>query len=170
MEPRVDERPLVDPLVRVAYRGAYTLALVYWFVRRPKTEGTFVGVWHGRKVLLLQNSYKRTFSLPGGGQHRGESPEQTGARELREEVGLHVSPGQLREVFEARGTDEYKDDRCHFVELDLQSAPRLTLDNREVVWATFLDLDTALQLPLSQLVRAYLEDAARRRGSASPTP
>ncbi|WP_375767639.1 NUDIX hydrolase [Archangium gephyra] len=154
---------LIDPLMRMAYRGAYTLALGYWFVRRPETQGTLVGVWQGRKVLLLQNSYKRVFSLPGGGQNRGESPRETGARELREEVGLSVAPSELREVFEARGTAEYKRDRCSFVELDVQTPPTLALDNREVVWAAFIDVDTALQLPLAEMVRAYLEDAARRR-------
>jgi ADP-ribose pyrophosphatase YjhB (NUDIX family) len=161
---------LIDPLVRVAYRGAYTLALAYWFVRRPETEGTLVGVWHGRKVLLLQNSYKRTFSLPGGGQHRGENPEETGARELREEVGLHVAPRELRKVFETQGTDEYKRDRCYFVELELETEPPITPDNREVVWAAFIDIDTALQLPLGQVVRAYLEEAARKHGSGAPIP
>jgi len=154
---------LIDPLMRMAYRGAYTLALGYWFVRRPETAGTLVGVWQGRKVLLLQNSYKRVFSLPGGGMHRGESPRETGARELREEVGLSFAPSELREVFEARGTDEYKRDRCYFVELEVQAPPTLALDNREVVWAAFIDVDTALQRPLAQMVRAYLEEAARRR-------
>ncbi|WP_309893562.1 hypothetical protein [Archangium sp.] len=72
--------------------------------------------------------------------------------------------------FEAWGTDEYKRDRCHFVELDVQTEPLLILDNREVVWATFIDVDTALQLPLVQLVRTYLEDAVRRRAPAGPTP
>lgn len=161
---------LLDPFVRVAYRGAYSLALAYWFVRRPETEGTLVGLWMGRKVLLLQNSYKHAFSLPGGGQHKGESPRETGARELREEVGLRVSPSELREVFSARGSDEYKRDLCHFVELELDTEPSLTLDNREVVWARFLDVDTALQLPLVQVVRAYLEDASRRRGRGSHGP
>ncbi|WNG63070.1 NUDIX hydrolase [Archangium gephyra] len=149
--------------MRMAYRGAYTLALGYWFVRRPETQGTLVGVWHGRKVLLLQNSYKRVFSLPGGGQNRNESPRETGARELREEVGLSVAPSELRQVFEARGTDEYKRDRCFFVELTVEEPPTLALDNREVVWAAFIDVDTALQLPLAEMVRAYLEEAARRR-------
>jgi len=160
---------LLDPLMRTAYRGAYTLALAYWFVRRPESEGTFVGVWHGRKVLLLQNSYKRRFSLPGGGRNAGESPAETGARELREEVGLHVSPGELREVFASLGSEEYKRDRCHFVEFDVEAEPALALDNREVVWAAFIDLDTALQLPLAELVRAYLEDAARRREPGAST-
>lgn len=149
--------------MRVAYRSAYSLALAYWFVRRPRTEGTLVGVWLGRKVLLLQNSYKRPFSMPGGGQHPHETPSETGARELREEVGLHVAPSALPEVFAARGSDEFKRDLCHFVELEVDAEPRLTLDNREVVWASFIDVETALQLPLVQVVRAYLEDAARRR-------
>lgn len=161
---------LLDPLVRVAYRGAYSLALAYWFVRRPETEGTLVGVWMGGKVLLLQNSYKHAFSLPGGGRHKGESPVETGARELREEVGLRVSTDALREVFSSRGSDEYKRDLCHFVELELDAEPSLVLDNREVVWARFLDVDTALQLPLVQVVRAYLEEASRRRGRGSHTP
>ncbi len=159
---------LVDPFVRVAYRGAYNLALVWWFVRRPTTEGTLVGVWRGREVLLLQNSYRRDFSLPGGGQDPGESPAQTGSRELREEVGLSVAPSELREVFEARGTDEYKRDRCFFVELTVKSPPTLALDNREVVWAAFIDVDTVLQLPLPRIVRNYFEEAARRRGAGTP--
>lgn len=157
---------LLDPVVRVAYQGAYNLALAYWFVRRPQTAGTLVGVWHGREVLLLQNSYKRVFGLPGGGRHPGETPEETGSRELREEVGLHVPPSALRTMFVGRGTDEYKRDECHFVELEVETEPALTLDNREVVWARFLDVDSALRLPLGQVVRAYLEDAARRRAPA----
>ncbi len=155
----------IDPLVRVAYRGAYSLALVWWFVRRPETEGTLVGVWCGRKVLLLQNSYKRAFSLPGGGQHPGEAPEETGARELREEVGVRLEPQRLRPAFTARSTEEYKRDVCHFVEVELDAEPALTLDNREVVWARFIDADTALQLPLVPMVRAYLEDAVRRKAA-----
>ncbi|MFB1478718.1 NUDIX hydrolase [Corallococcus sp. RDP092CA] len=157
----------IDPFMRVAYRGAYQLARAWWFVRRPRTEGTLVGVWRGREVLLLQNSYKQAFSLPGGGRHRGESPEETGARELREEVGLHVPASRLRAVCELHHTDEFKRDRCHFVELDLDAEPRLALDGREVVWARWIDVETALRLPLMPVVRAYLEDAARRRGPVS---
>ncbi|AFE06105.1 NUDIX hydrolase [Corallococcus coralloides DSM 2259] len=153
----------IDPFMRVAYRGAYHLALAWWFVRRPHTEGTLVGVWRGREVLLLQNSYKQAFSLPGGGRHRGESPAETGARELREEVGLDVPASRLSVVCELRHTDEFKRDLCHFVELELDSEPRLVLDQREVVWARWIDVETALRLPLMPVVRAYLEDAARRR-------
>jgi 8-oxo-dGTP diphosphatase len=155
---------LIDPLARTAYRGAYALARVYWFVRRPRTQGVFVGVWHAGRVLLLQNSYKHRFSMPGGGYHRGESPAECGARELREEVGLSMAPAALRPVFETVGSEENKDDHVHFVEVDVDTEPVLTIDRREVTWAAFIDLETALRLPVSALVRAYLEDARRRRG------
>lgn len=156
-------KAVVDTLARAAYRGAYSLARVYWFVRNPETHGVFVGVWHHGRVLLLQNSYKRQFSMPGGGFHRGESPEEAGARELREEVGLRLEPGVLRPVFQTVGTDEHKRDYVHFLEVDVDSEPPLAVDNREVVWAAFIDVENALRLPVSSLVRAYLEDARRRR-------
>lgn len=166
-EAREAARQVTDALVRVAYRGAYSLAMAYWFVRRPAAEGVLVGVWHGRRVLLLQNSYKRFFSLPGGGAHSGESHVQTGLRELREEVGLTWDASALRPAFDVVDLGEFKRDHVFFLELEVDAEPEFTIDRREVVWAAFLDVDSALQLPLTPPVRAYLTDAARRR--ASPT-
>jgi 8-oxo-dGTP diphosphatase len=163
---RAAARDVADALARVAFRGAYSLAMAYWFVRRPETRGVLVGLWCGPRVLLLQNSYKRHFSMPGGGAHRGESPEQTGARELREEVGLAVEPSRLRPAFEVMDTVEYKRDYVSFLELDVDAEPVLDIDRREVVWAGFIDLKDALRLPVSPMVRAYLTDAARRRAGA----
>ncbi|HEX8704334.1 MAG TPA: NUDIX hydrolase [Myxococcaceae bacterium] len=159
-------RHAADALSRVAFRGAYSLAMAYWFVRRPETRGVLVALWCGPRVLLLQNSYKRQFSMPGGGAHRGEATEQTGARELREEVGLTVEPSRLRPAFEVTDTGEYKRDHVSFLELEVDTEPPLELDRREVVWAGFIDLDNALRLPVTPMVRAYLHDAARRRAGA----
>ncbi len=163
---RVAARHAADALSRVAFRGAYSLAMAYWFVRRPETRGVLVALWCGPRVLLLQNSYKRHFSMPGGGAHRGEAPAQTGARELREEVGLTVEPSRLRPAFEVTDTGEYKRDHVSFLELELEAEPPLDIDRREVVWAGFIELENALRLPLSPMVRAYLDDAARRRAGA----
>jgi 8-oxo-dGTP pyrophosphatase MutT (NUDIX family) len=160
-------RQVADALTRAAYRGAYSLAMAYWFVRRPSVQGVFVGVWCGQRVLLLQNSYKRLFSMPGGGPHAGESPLETGLRELREEVGLTPSASELRPAFEVVDTGEYKHDHVTFLELDVEAEPALIIDRREVVWAAFLDADAALQLPLSHTVRAYVADAVRRREGVS---
>ncbi|MCP3100962.1 NUDIX hydrolase [Myxococcus sp. K15C18031901] len=154
----------VDPLARTAYRGAYTLARAYWFVRRPHTHGVFVGVWHDGRVLLLQNSYKHQLSMPGGGMEKDESPAEAGARELHEEVGVRVDATALRPAFETVGTTEHKHDHVRFLELDVTHEPPLVVDEREVTWAAFIDLETALRLPVSPLVRAYLEHARQRRG------
>ncbi len=167
-EARAAAREMTHAVVRVAYRGAYSLAMAYWFVRRPPVEGVLVGVWHGRRVLLLQNSYKRLFSMPGGGMHSGESHVQTGLRELREEVGLTLSADGLRAAYDVVDREEYKHDHVYFLELEVDTEPELTIDRREVVWAAFIDLDAALQLPLSGPVRSYLTDAARRRSSPAP--
>nr|BDT31072.1 hypothetical protein MFMH1_07410 [Myxococcus sp. MH1] len=61
------------------------------------------------------------------------------------------------------GTSENKEDHVRFLELDVDHEPTLTIDDREVTWAAFIDLDTALRLPVSPLVRAYLEHARSRR-------
>ncbi|SEM35317.1 ADP-ribose pyrophosphatase YjhB, NUDIX family [Stigmatella aurantiaca] len=159
---------LTNALTRVAYRGVYSLAMAYWFVRRPEGSGVLVGIWCGSRVLLLQNSYKRLLSMPGGGAHRGESVPQTGARELREEVGLSVDPATLRPAFEVVVWEEFKRDHVFFVELDVDREPPLTLDQREVVWANFIEAQDALRLPLSAHVRAYLTDAVRRRHAPPP--
>ena len=156
---------LIDLLARMAFRGAYRLLSVYWFLARPETHGVCVGVWHGREVLLIKNSYKPYFSLPGGGPHRGEAGPETGARELQEEVGLHVPPDQLRAAFEVVSTEEHKRDHVRFFEVDLPARPSITIDRREVVWAEFVDSRDVLSRPLGPVMRAYLEDALRRRGS-----
>jgi 8-oxo-dGTP diphosphatase len=162
-EARTVVRHVSDALVRVAYRGAYSLAMAYWFVRRPEIQGVFVAVWCGRRVLLLQNSYKRHFSMPGGGAHRGEAHLETALRELHEEVGLTVSPAALRAAFDVVDTGEFKRDHVFFFELEVDAEPALNLDQREVVWADFIDADAALRLPVSAPVRAYLTEAVRRR-------
>lgn len=42
------------------------------------------------RVLLCRQSYRNQWGLPGGLAGRGESPEETVVREVREEVGLDV--------------------------------------------------------------------------------
>ena len=55
--------------------------------RGPGPRATGIVVKDG-KVLLVRDKGKRSFSLPGGGIHRGEPSIAAAARELYEEVGL----------------------------------------------------------------------------------
>ena len=43
------------------------------------------------EVLLVTQSYTPDWNLPGGMMERAEQPHETAERELREELGLHVT-------------------------------------------------------------------------------
>jgi 8-oxo-dGTP pyrophosphatase MutT (NUDIX family) len=39
-------------------------------------------------IVIVPRGHRRVLGLPKGGQHAGESPEETAAREVREETGI----------------------------------------------------------------------------------
>ena len=47
------------------------------------------------RVLLCQLTYKRDWDLPGGVVEVGESPRLAVQREVEEELGLEIEPGDL---------------------------------------------------------------------------
>ena len=48
------------------------------------------------RVLTVRKRGTERFMLPGGKPEPGESPAQTGARELAEELGLRVDPASMQ--------------------------------------------------------------------------
>jgi 8-oxo-dGTP pyrophosphatase MutT (NUDIX family) len=56
-----------------------------------------VALWHGDRVLMAFNRFRRAWELPGGRIDPGETPRRAAARELLEETG-HAPDGQLRFV------------------------------------------------------------------------
>jgi 8-oxo-dGTP diphosphatase len=49
----------------------------------------------GGRILLVEPTYKDHWELPGGAVDTDESPYDAAARELKEELGLSVTPGRL---------------------------------------------------------------------------
>jgi ADP-ribose pyrophosphatase YjhB (NUDIX family) len=77
---------------RSAYRVASHLLAAYRFVRRPTVRGVRCALVRGGEVLLVRHTYgDRRWALPGGLMRRGEAPEVTARREMREELGLDIA-------------------------------------------------------------------------------
>lgn len=64
--------------------------MLYWRLVRPKTFGVKVLIFHNDEVLLIQTTYEKNYSFPGGGIKKGETPEEAARREAHEEVGIHL--------------------------------------------------------------------------------
>lgn len=85
--------PAVPAMIRrSAYRAASRLLAAYRFVRRPTVRGVRCALLRGGEVLLVRHTYgDRRWALPGGLMRRGEAPEATARREIREELGLDIT-------------------------------------------------------------------------------
>ena len=84
------------------------------------------------------------WELPGGGLHRRETAIQAAMRELREEIGLEVSPEQLKFIQEGRSIAEYGlTFRYTALALELPDKPAVLRQRSELVdlkWFKWQDL------------------------------
>ena len=161
-------REAVDFGFRTAYKTAHRMLRAYWGIGNPHTHGALIAVWHDGQILLVKNSYRREYTLPGGYVRPDETPEQGAARELREEVGVEVSPSDLRLAYSQTKPYENRRDHVTICEVQLDHPIAFKVDNREVVWAGFRRPDEVLALPIVPHLREYLQavkesDGARER-------
>ena len=152
---------IVDALYRVAYRMAYPVWRFYLRQFRTRTQGAQVAVWNNDQVLLIRNSYRKTYAFPGGYIKNGENTATAASRELCEETGISVPTGQLRFSFACSYTCGNLEGHDDIYECQLENEPSICIDKREVVKARFVTPDTALALPLEKHVRHYLEAAEK---------
>jgi 8-oxo-dGTP pyrophosphatase MutT (NUDIX family) len=148
---------LVDGAFQLAYQCAYRLMKAYWGLRHPTTNGALVLLWNQGEVLLLRNSYVRYYSAPGGYMRRGESGRAAALRELAEEVGLRAREDELTLVVDETHEWEGKSDHVQIYSLELSSRPKVDIDNREVVEASWFRPEDALRLDLFPPLRRAIE-------------
>ncbi|MGI4951854.1 MAG: NUDIX domain-containing protein [Janthinobacterium lividum] len=151
-----------DRAWQTAYRLAYPVALAWWALRRPRHQGALACIRVGGAVLLIRQSYRRAWTLPGGGVHPGETPEAAVRRELLEELRLPAHALQPGAV--VCGTWSNRQEEVHVFELPLDRLPPLRLDNREVVEARLFAVDELPGLTLSGAAAAYLVERGLRSG------
>lgn len=83
--------------------------------------GVGVIVFRGDDVLLIRRSKppnKGGISLPGGGQHLGETVRQAAAREVMEETGLEVEITHLVDVVDVIHGDVAGRTKFHYTLVD----------------------------------------------------
>ena len=146
----------IEALWHRAYRMAFRFQRLYWWLVRPTIRGSYVAVWHGPKLLVVENSYRRRLSLPAGGIERGETPVEAAVRELAEEVDIHATPEELHFVGEIVSHAGHAEDHAHFFELICDERPKFGIDRHEVVWADFISPEEALEAGVVDVLRQYL--------------
>jgi 8-oxo-dGTP diphosphatase len=124
-------------------------------------------------VLLIRRGkepLRGRWVVPGGTVELGESLEQALVREMEEETGLRVEPGEVLTVFD-RITQEGGTVQYHYVIVDYLCAyvsgeARAGSDAEALAWAT------PEELPVYDLPQKALEvvrDAFARLASANPS-
>jgi 8-oxo-dGTP pyrophosphatase MutT (NUDIX family) len=154
-----------DRVVQFGLVIAYWLASIFWFIFRPRTRGVNIAIWWHAKLLMIRNSYRKGYNLPGGNIKRGETLASAAVRELFEEIGLRIPRKRLRYAGRFTSRHEYKRDMVDFYEIDISEPPSLQIDNREVTWARFIDPDAIALEEIFPPVRQYLEARKKSRQS-----
>ncbi len=101
------------------------------------------------RLLLLEPPYKPTWDLPGGGVERDESPRLAAQREVREEIGLPVEPGDLLAVDWISHSGDFTEIVAFLFDggvLTPADIDRIVTDPTEVKSFRFATLDEAQQL------------------------
>ena len=94
---------------------------------RPLVAVAAVVIRDDGRVLLVQRGQdpgKGRWGLPGGLVELGETLAQALQRELREECGIKVEPGEVLGIVESRVRDEQGRLRFHYVIIDFLATYR----------------------------------------------
>ena len=115
------------------YKLGYPVFKIYWFFRRPKTQGVRCIVMHDNKILLIKHTYGNPLlTTVGGGIKRNETSKQAAVREAKEEVGLTIE--NIREVGTIFHEKEFKKDTIH-VFLAKVTSEEIQIDGTEIAEA-----------------------------------
>lgn len=154
--PPAGDATLVDLGFQTAYKAAHRMLRAWWSVRRPHTRGALIALWNQGEILLVKNSYRAQFTLPGGYVKPGEAVTDAAARELAEECDVRVDPSSIRVAYVGVHRFENRTDEVTIVEVEVPQRPRIAVDHREVVWAGFKTAAEALAMPIVPHLRDYL--------------
>jgi 8-oxo-dGTP pyrophosphatase MutT (NUDIX family) len=151
-------RPLLKKAVARLrlYRLASGVYELYRLIAKPHTHGALVAIWWEQRLLLVQCSYRRALSLPGGGIEAGETPRQAAGRELAEELGIQVAPEELLDPWQITENSAGGRNTVTIFALHVAQEPAVRVDGLEIVGCHWLLPEEALAQPLTSHLRGYL--------------
>ncbi len=147
---------LPAPLHRGLLRWAHAVRLRIWGLLRMEVRGTNVLAFDAEgRILLVRHSYHmpEAWMFPGGGLARGETPDQTGTRELLEETGCRLA-GAVWFATTLRPMREGWTNRIELITGQTGDTPRA--DERELAEVGFFALD-ALPAGIGTAALEYIE-------------
>ena len=123
------------------------------------TAGAIITDSH-RNVLLLKHRFRpgTGWGLPGGFMEKGEQPDETLRRELREEIGLEV--GELT-LFATRAFRVPKQVEIVFKGRAIGDAKLLNSEIQRATWFSPAHLPEGLPKDQVELINRALNDGAR---------
>jgi 8-oxo-dGTP diphosphatase len=139
-------------MIPIIYKFVYPLLKIYWFIFRPKTQGVICLILSGDELLLIRQTYGRSaWTLSGGGFKKNENKESAIKREVKEELGLNITPEYIGEFTH---NPEYKIDTVYcFVARVEKIEPKIDhLEIKEAKWWNINDLPKDHSLSLQRVI------------------
>lgn len=125
---------MIHRLWAICGRIAFWLSWPLLFVYLKDSQRTRVLVVCDEDILVVRGWLGNgRWSLPGGGLHQGEKPENGAIRELQEEVGIEVAASDLQKLFYKEYKSKYSPTlKIHSYILVLDKKPDLVLQKSEI--------------------------------------
>jgi len=139
-------------MISIVYKFIYSFLKIYWFIFRPRTQGVICLILSGDELLLIRHTYGRSaWTLSGGGLKRNETKEEAVKREVKEELGLNITPEYIGEFTHNR---EHKIDTVFcFVARMKEIEPKLIiLRSKEAKWWNINNLPRDHSMSLKRVI------------------